>query len=65
MIANERQYAVAKAQAAKFRDALTAETPKGLDRMALEAMREGTWSQFHELEGQLAEYEALRSRSLR
>lgn len=61
MITNERQYAITKAQAAKFREALEAETPKGMHPKALEAMRAGTQSQLEELDQQLAEYESLRS----
>ncbi len=64
MITNERQYAITKAQAAKFREALDAEPPKGLHPKALKAMRDGTKSQLDELEDQLAEYEALRSGKL-
>ena len=64
MITNERQYAITKAQAAKFREALNAEAPKGMHPKALKAMRDGTQSQLDELEEQLAEYEALRAGKL-
>lgn len=64
MITNERQYAITKAQAAKFREALEAEPPRGMHPKALKAMRAGTQSQLEELEEQLAEYDALRSGEL-
>ena len=63
MIANERQYAITKAQAAKLRDALKAEPPKGLHPKALKAMREGTQSQLKELDEQLAAYDALHDKA--
>jgi DNA-binding Xre family transcriptional regulator len=64
MITNERQYAITKAQAAKFRAALEADPPENMHPKALKAMREGTQSQLDELEEQLAEYEALQSGKL-
>lgn len=59
MITNERQYAITRAQAGRFREALEAEPPQGMHLKALKAMRAGTQSQLEELEEQLAEYEAL------
>lgn len=64
MITNERQYAITKAQAAKFRSALAAAAPQGMHPKALKALREGARSQLDELEEQLAEYEALRAGKL-
>jgi DNA-binding Xre family transcriptional regulator len=64
MITNERQYAITKAQAARFRDALAAAVPQGMHPKALKAMREGAQSQLDELEQQLADYEALRAGKL-
>ncbi len=61
MITNERQYQITQAQAAKFREALSAAPAEGLHPKALQAMRDGAQSQLAELEEQLAQYEALRS----
>lgn len=61
MITNERQYQITQAQAAKFREALSAAPAEGLHPKALKAMRDGAQSQLAELEEQLAQYEALRS----
>ncbi len=61
MITNERQYQITQAQAAKFREALSAAPAEGLHPKALKAMRDGARSQLAELEEQLAQYEALRS----
>lgn len=63
MIANERQYRITKAEAAKFEEALTRlETAEGhrSDEMR-RMMREAMESQLEELQEQLAEYDALRS----
>ena len=63
MIANERQYQITQAQAAKFREALATAPAGGMPPMALKAMRDGAQSQLAELEAQLAEYEASRAGS--
>lgn len=63
MITNERQYAITKTQAERFRAALAAE-PESRDHAlhprARQAMREGLESQLADLESELAEYERLR-----
>jgi ribosome-binding protein aMBF1 (putative translation factor) len=63
MIANERQYRIAKAAAERFEEALAKgkEHPSDLDPRLQRAMREGIKSQLEELREQLAEYEALRT----
>jgi DNA-binding Xre family transcriptional regulator len=61
MITNERQFLITQAQAAKFREVLSAAPTEGLHPKALKAMRDGAQSQLAELEEQLAEYEALRT----
>ncbi|MPZ14365.1 MAG: helix-turn-helix domain-containing protein [Chloroflexi bacterium] len=63
MIANERQYRITKAEAAKFEEALARlETVEGhrSDEMR-RIMRDAMESQLEELQEQLAEYDALRS----
>jgi ribosome-binding protein aMBF1 (putative translation factor) len=62
MITNERQYAIAKAQAARFKEALAkSDEPKPkLHPRALKAMREGVESQLQDLQAEIAEYERLR-----
>lgn len=63
MITNERQYAITKAKAKQFREALAnansgTHGPKPHPR-ALKAMREGIESQLQDLQEELAEYEKL------
>jgi DNA-binding Xre family transcriptional regulator len=63
VITNERQYAITKAQAERFKQALAdAGKPGGkpLHPRALKAMREGLESQLKELQAELSEYEKLR-----
>ena len=62
MISNERQYAITKAQAERFREALAQLTDpqQKRDARALKAMRAGVTSQLEELEAQLVDYENLR-----
>ena len=62
MIANERQYAITRAQIERFQQALdgsAAQEPK-LHPRALKAMREGLESQLHDLRAEIKEYERLR-----
>jgi HTH-type transcriptional regulator/antitoxin HigA len=62
MITNERQYAVAKKQAARFQEALWQPDEKrsGLHPKAQKAMRDGAESQLRDLQAEIAEYERLR-----
>lgn len=63
MITNERQYAITKAQIARFVEALAqsdAQRPK-LHPRAAKAMRDGIESQLHDLQDELADYEKLRA----
>lgn len=62
MITNERQYAIAKAQAERFKEALAKpdEQGKKLHPKVRKAMREGLQSQLQDLETEIAEYEKLR-----
>jgi DNA-binding Xre family transcriptional regulator len=67
MIQNERQYAITKAQAERFRETLARlqdPTPKR-DPRAAKAMQAGIVSQLEELEEQLADYEKLRGGAVR
>jgi len=62
MIKNARQYRITRSQAAKFRDALSqldASPPGDTPPRLRQAIRDAIESQFLELEGQLAEYDAL------
>ena len=63
MIANERQYRITRAEAAKFEEALARlETVEGHRSGELrQIMRDAMESQLEELQEQLAEYDALRS----
>lgn len=63
MIANERQYRITRAEAAKFQEALARlETVEGHRSGELrQIMRDAMESQLEELQEQLAEYDALRS----
>lgn len=65
MITNERQYAITKAEAAKFRDALSQSAAAGVDPQMHKLMVDGARSQLEELEEQLAEYETLRAGKVR
>ena len=63
MITNERQYAITKAQAERFKQTLAdseAQPRKPLHPRALKAMREGLESQLQDLQDELSEYENLR-----
>ena len=60
MITNQRQYLVAQGQAERFREALAAPDAQGLHPKAVKAMRAGLRSQLDDIEGELAEYVALR-----
>lgn len=60
MITNQRQYLVSQAQAERFRQALAAPDAHGLHPKAAKAMRAGLRSQLDDIEGELAEYDALR-----
>jgi DNA-binding Xre family transcriptional regulator len=67
MITNERQYAITKAQAVRFKEALAdsrEQNRKPLHPRALKAMREGLESQLQDLEEELSEYEKLRDGSV-
>ena len=61
MITNERQYAITKAQAARFKEALAKpdEQGKKLHPKVQKAMREGLRSQLQDLEAEIAEFEKL------
>ena len=62
MITNERQYAITKAQVARFKEALdkpSDQRPK-LHPRALKAMRDGVESQLQDLQAEIADYEKLR-----
>lgn len=62
MITNERQYAITKAQVARFKEALDKpgdQRPK-LHPRALKAMRNGVESQLQDLQAEIADYEKLR-----
>ena len=65
MITNQRQYKLAKAEAQRFEEALekaTAKGPrKGVHPRIHQAKLEGLKSQLEELEGEIAEFEALSS----
>jgi DNA-binding Xre family transcriptional regulator len=62
MITNERQYAITKAQAARFKESLaTAGVPdKKFHPKIRKAMLEGLQSQLQDLESEIAEFEKLR-----
>ncbi len=62
MIANERQYAITKAQAERFKESLAkAGAPdRKFHPKARKAMHEGLQSQLQDLENEIAEYEKLR-----
>ena len=62
MITNERQYAITKAKAEQFRQALARSGRQGAKPphpRALKAMRDGIESQLQDLQDELAEYEKL------
>lgn len=62
MIANERQYAITRAQVERFQQTLDGAAAKGakLHPRASKAMREGLESQLQDLRAELAEYERLK-----
>jgi DNA-binding Xre family transcriptional regulator len=63
VITNERQYAITKAQAERFKQALADSGKPGgkpLHPRASKAMREGLESQLRDLQAELSEYETLR-----
>lgn len=62
MITNERQYAITRAQAERFRVSLAKadEQAKEMHPKVRKAMREGLESQLRDLETELAEFEKLR-----
>ncbi|MBI3915451.1 MAG: helix-turn-helix transcriptional regulator [Betaproteobacteria bacterium] len=62
MITNERQYAITKAQAERFKETLAKpdEHGKTLHPKVRKAMREGLQSQLQDLETEIAEFERLR-----
>src|SRR6266705_1240193 len=62
MITNERQYAITKAQAERFKEALNRPDRQGnkLHPKVQKAMREGLRSQLQDLETEIAEFEKLR-----
>jgi hypothetical protein len=60
MIIDQRQYVVSQAQAERFRQALAAPDAQSLHPKAAKAMRAGVRSQLDDIEGELAEYDALR-----
>ncbi len=62
MIENERQYIITKAQARKFRDALSQfdERRTDLEPALLKAQKDAMRSQLDELEAQVKEYEGLK-----
>ena len=62
MITNERQYAITKAQAERFKEALAKPDDQGkkLHAKIRQAMREGLQSQLEDLETEIAEFETLR-----
>lgn len=65
MITNQRQYAVAKAEASRFEEALAREKSKGPGRgvhpRVHQAKLDGIQSQLDELNAELSEFEALSS----
>ena len=62
MITNERQYAITKAQAERFKESLAkADAPdQELHPKVRKAMQEGLRSQLQDLENEIAEFEKLR-----
>ena len=62
MITNERQYAITKAQAVRFKESLAkADAPDNkLHPKVRKAMQEGLRSQLQDLENEIAEFEKLR-----
>ena len=62
MITNERQYAITKAQAERFKESLAkaAAPDKKLHPKVRKAMQEGLQSQLQDLEDEIAEFEKLR-----
>lgn len=62
MITNERQYAISKARAERFKQALAGAGQQSgkLHPRAVKAMREGIESQLNDLQQELSEYEQLR-----
>jgi len=62
MITNERQYAITKAQAERFKETLAKpdEQGKKVHPKVQKAMREGLQSQLQDLEAEIAEFEKLR-----
>jgi DNA-binding XRE family transcriptional regulator len=67
MIKNERQYAITKAQARKFKDAIEAIDARqaGMHSLLVKAQHDALESQLAELNAQLTEYEMLRSGKLK
>lgn len=70
MITNERQYKISRANAQRFKDALSefnelAAIEKGIDPIIVKAQRESLKSQYEDILNQLEEYENLKSGNLR
>ena len=63
MITNERQYAITRARAEQFKEALarSGKSGKNLDPIMRGAMRLGLKSQLKDLQAEVAEYEALKA----
>ena len=61
MITNERQYAISRAQAERFRLTLEAPPASDVHPRAAKAMHDGIRSQLEDLEQEIADYEALRA----
>lgn len=63
MITNERQYAITRAQAEQFRKSLArfGESGQKFDATVSSAMRMGLQSQLEDLQGEIAEYESLKT----
>ena len=66
MIKNERQYRITRAQADRFSEVLReleGQTAKdeGVHPLLLKAKRDAVWSQLADLEGELRDYERLKS----
>jgi ribosome-binding protein aMBF1 (putative translation factor) len=63
MIKNDRQYRITKAQAARFTKAIheTKTSPKGVHPLLQKAQIDGMRSQLADLQGEIEEYETLRS----
>ncbi len=60
MITNQRQYRTTQARIERFRQALAEPDAEDLHPRAAQAMRDGLQSQLHDLEAEVAQYDALR-----